>query len=45
VGGSQGGREYRGIAGNCKNEYAYAFTTQKEGMIEQVSTIVNIYMV
>jgi hypothetical protein len=31
MGESQGGR---GTAGNCKNECAYAFTTQKEGMIE-----------
>jgi hypothetical protein len=28
--GSQDGSEYRRIVGNCKNEYAYAFNTQKE---------------
>jgi hypothetical protein len=42
MGGSQGGSEYRRTAGNCKNGYAYAFTTQKEGIIEQVSTLVHI---
>jgi hypothetical protein len=42
MGGSQGGGQYRETAGNCKNEYAYVFTTQKLEMIEQVSTLVNI---
>jgi hypothetical protein len=45
MGRSQGGSEYRGTTGNCKNESAYAFTTQKEEIIEQVSTSVNIYKV
>jgi hypothetical protein len=45
MGRSQDGNEYRGTAGSVKNEYAYAFTIQKEVIIEQVSTSVNIYKV